>query len=98
MRVTHLFTLQAVETAAVLSKFAIRPRRPGSSPTLTHAGYKRRLGVGEPRSRVGVAGTPSEVPGRGSLPSRSLRLAAERLRQDASSGQPPLRSATGMLQ
>lgn len=86
------------ETAADLSKFAIRSWRPGSSPTLTRAGYRRRLRVWGPRSRVGVAGPASAVPGRGSLPWRSLRLAAERLRQEASSGQQPLRSATGMLQ
>lgn len=97
--VTHLFTLQAVGKK---SRGPLQVRNPApetGKPSHADPPWLREAFESQgPRSRVGVTAAASVVAGRGSPPLRSLRLAAERLRQDASSCRPPLRSAAGMLQ
>lgn len=96
--VTHLFTLQAGKR----SRGPLQVRNPApETGKPSHAGppwLREAFESRGPRSRVGVTAAASVVAARGSAPLHSFRPAAERLRQDASSCRPPLRSAAGMLQ
>lgn len=97
MRDTHLFTLSRPGRAAVPCKFRIGPLGSRSPPTLRGPGCRLRFLL---RSRVGAAAAAASTSdGRGSPRLRSLGLAAEGLRQEASSARPrPRRSAARMLQ
>lgn len=90
-----LFTLSRPRRAAAPCKFRIGPPGPGSPPTPRRPACGLRFRGAGPRPRVGAAGAAARADlGRGGSPrSRSPGLAAEGLRQDASSARPgpPLR-------
>lgn len=100
VRDTHLFTLSRPGRAAVPCKFGTSPPGPLNPPTLRSPGSTLRFRVAGLQSRWELQ-CPQQVGAarRGCPRSRSLRLAAEGLPQDASSAWPwRLRSATRMLQ